>query len=110
VPVMIKASTAFKLGVLSLNFDSSKVIVRQVLHGDIFGANLVNTVANPFLNSNGMLTVSFAPTLQPNATSGILAYLEIEALKAGKPEFKFDGDAMRFAAGNGKSFRLGFVQ
>jgi hypothetical protein len=90
-----------------LKFDSSKVAVRTVGYGDVFGKELAQTPLTPFLNQDGKMFVSLSPDKDsaPNA-SGILAYIEIEALTDGKPEIAFDTDVLNFLTADGKSFSV----
>jgi hypothetical protein len=41
-------------------------------------------------------------------SSGILAYVEIEALADGKPEISFDADVMNMLTADGKNFAVKF--
>ena len=109
VPVMVKSSAAFRSAVLGLKFDSSKVAVRSVTYGDVFGGTLANTAASPFLNQGGKMFVSLSlkEGVAPGSF-GILAYVEIEALADGKPVLEVEKDAMNFLTGDGKNFALKF--
>ncbi len=107
--VMVKSATAFRSAVLGLKFDDKKVAVRSVSFGDVFGRELAQTSTKPFLNERGRMFVSF-PTLKDVAenSSGILAFIEIEALADGKPEIAFDGDVLSFLTADGKNFTVKF--
>jgi general secretion pathway protein D len=107
--VMVKSATAFRSAVLGLKFDDKKVAVRSVSFGDVFGRDLAQMSAKPFLNERGRMFVSFSTTkdLAENS-SGILAFIEIEALTDGKPEIAFDGDVMSFLTADGKNFTVKF--
>ena len=39
------------------------------------------------------------------SSSGVLAYIEIEALADGKPEISFDADILNFLTADGRCFR-----
>ena len=39
-------------------------------------------------------------------SSGVLAYIEIEALTDGKPEIVFDADVLNFLTADGKNFTV----
>lgn len=107
--VMIKSATAFRSAILGLKFDATKVAVRSVGYGDVFGANLAQTAATPFVNQNGKMFVSLAsPKDVAESSSGVLAYVEIEALADGKPEIAFDADILRMTTADGKSFAVNY--
>ncbi|MDQ3041624.1 MAG: hypothetical protein M3R11_04500 [Acidobacteriota bacterium] len=107
--VMIKSATAFRSAVLGLKFDQSKVAVRSVAFGDVFGGSLVNSSATPFLNQNGKMFVSLSsPKAAAESSSGVLAYIEIEALADGKPVISFDADVLNMLTADGKNFAMKF--
>ena len=107
--VMIKSATEFRSAVLGLKFDPAKVAVRAVSFGDVFGASLVQTTVTPFLNQNGKMFVSLSSAKEvAEISSGILAYVEIEALADGKPEIFFDADALNMLTADGKNFAVKF--
>ncbi|HSK70395.1 MAG TPA: secretin N-terminal domain-containing protein [Pyrinomonadaceae bacterium] len=109
VAVMVRSATAFRSSVLGLKFDNSKVAVRSVSFGDVFGKDIAQTTASPFLNQNGKMYVSLSTSKDiAENSSGILAYIEIEALADGKPEITFDSDVLNFLTANGKSFTVKF--
>ena len=105
VPVLIQSSAAFRSGVIGLKFDSSRVAVRSVSYGDVFGTAVLNTPATPFLNQNGKMYVSLTGKDELTIKNdGTLAFIEIEALTAGKPTISFDGDVLNFLTADGKNF------
>ncbi len=105
--VMVSSATAFRSAVIGMKFDQAKVAVRSVGYGDIFGAAMAQTAAKPYLNQNGKMFVSLAsPKDIAENTSGVLAYIEIEALADGKPEILFDADAINLMTADGKSFAV----
>jgi hypothetical protein len=109
VAVMVRSATAFRSSVLGLKFDGSKLAVRSVSFGDVFGKEIAQTSATPFLNQNGKMYVSLSTSKDiAENSSGILAYIEIEALADGKPEITFDTDVLNFLTANGKSFTVKF--
>jgi hypothetical protein len=106
---MIKSATAFRSAVLGLKFDTAKVAVRTVSFGDVFGASLAQTTVTPFLNQSGKMFVSLSsPKDVAENSSGILAYIEIEALADGKPEISFDADVLNMLTADGKNFAMKF--
>jgi len=111
IPVVMEGSGAFKAATMGLVFDPAKVAVRKVTFGDAFGEGVSNTVLTPFLNENGKmyatLTVTGDKTLP---VSGTLAYIEIEALSAGKPVITFDRDLFNFQTLSGKNFVVKFQE
>ncbi|MGI9055648.1 MAG: secretin N-terminal domain-containing protein [Pyrinomonadaceae bacterium] len=105
--VMVQSGSAFRSAVLGLKFDSGKVAVRSVGYGDVFGKELANTPLTPFLNQNGKMFVSLSTDKDvAQNSSGILAYIEIEALTDGKPEIAFDADILNFLTADGKVFSV----
>ncbi|MGD9628451.1 MAG: secretin N-terminal domain-containing protein [Pyrinomonadaceae bacterium] len=109
VPVMIKSSGAFRSAVLGLNFDASKLAVRSVVFGDVFGEAMVNSPAVPFLNQGGKMFVSLSlkDGVAPGSF-GILAYVEIEALADCKPSITLEKDVLNFLSADGKNFAVKF--
>lgn len=107
IAVMVKSEAEFRSAVLGLNFDPEKVAVRKVTFGDVFGEKHANTPATPFANKGGKMYVSLW-TLDDAAkySSGILAYIEIEALEKGKPEIRFDGNILNLLTVDGKNFAV----
>ncbi len=107
--VMVKSATAFRSAILGLKYDQTKAAIRSVSYGDVFGASLANSAATPFLNQNGKMFVSLSsPKDTAENSSGVLAYIEIEALTDGKPEISFDSDVLNIMTADGKSFALKF--
>jgi general secretion pathway protein D len=108
VAVVAQGGGMFRTATMGLKFDGSKVAIRSVSYGDIFGS-LGKTNANPFVNSGGKLFVTFTAAedagLIPNGT---LAYLEIEALVPGRPEITFDRDMLFFQTPKGTNLALKF--
>ncbi len=109
VAVMMKSATAFRSAVLGMKFDAAKVAVRSVGYGDVFGAAMAQTAATPFINQNGKMYVSLSSSKDiVDNSSGILAYIEIEALTDGTPEIAFDTDMVSMLTADGKSFAMKF--
>jgi general secretion pathway protein D len=105
IAVLIKTDNPFRSAVLGLKFDPSKVAVRSVELGDVFGSEF--SKITPFLNLNGKTFVSLSPMKDIIVSgSGILAYFEIEALSYGKPEFSFEPEIMSVLTVDGKAFNL----
>ncbi|HXH69284.1 MAG TPA: cohesin domain-containing protein, partial [Pyrinomonadaceae bacterium] len=109
IAVMVKSATAFRSAVLGLQFDPKKMAIRSVGFGDVFGAGLAQTLAAPFMNQNGKTFVSLSsPKDIAENTSGVLAYIEVEALADGKHEVKFDNDVLNLLTADGKNFKVQF--
>jgi general secretion pathway protein D len=107
--VMVKSATAFRSAVVGLKFDAAKVAVRTVSYGDVFGAGTAQTAATPFMNQNGRMYVNLSsPKDVAENSSGILTYIEIEALADGKPEISFVADVLNMLSADGKNFTLNF--
>lgn len=109
IPVMIKSGSPFRSAVLGLRFDATKVAVRSVIYGDVFGMGIANTAASPFLNQNGKMYVSLASSNQSVAGDhGVLAFVEVEALTDGKLEIALERDVLNFIAADGKNLGVRF--
>ncbi|MEO8041089.1 MAG: secretin N-terminal domain-containing protein [Acidobacteriota bacterium] len=109
IPVMIKSGSPFRSAVLGLRFDATKLAVRSVMYGDVFGMGIANTVASPSLNQNGKMYVLLAsadPSVAGN--QGVLAFVEIEALADGKPEISLERDVLNFITADGKNLGVRF--
>ena len=109
ITVMLNGNSPFNSAVLGLKFDAKKLAVRSVTLGDAFGTNAVNTPMTPFLNQNGKTYVSLvAKDGGSSQTSGVLAYIEVEALVDGVPEIAFDQDLINLLTSDGKNFAVKF--
>jgi hypothetical protein len=109
IPIYVDASDVFRTATFGLAFDSSKVAVRSVRFGDIFGAKLASTESMPYLNQDGKMYVSLAsPGASVDGATGILAYVEIEALADGKPVLTFDKNVLSMQTEKGKNFVINF--
>ncbi|MBA2493101.1 MAG: hypothetical protein H0V31_00225, partial [Acidobacteria bacterium] len=109
IAVMVRSANAFRSAVLGLKFDGKKLAVRSVSFGDVFGTDMAQTSVKPFLNQAGKMFVSLssAKDIAENS-SGILAYIEVEALTDGKHEIAFDKDILNFLTADGKNFIVKF--
>lgn len=106
IPVLMQGSGMFRTATMGLKFDPSRVAVRSVSYGDAF-TGLANTVANPFLNDRGKLFVTFTAVDDKGLVpAGTLAFVEIEALVAGKPQIDFDRDMFYFQTSQGKNLAV----
>lgn len=109
IAVMVNGNSTFNSAVLGLKFDAKKLAVRSVTLGDSYGATMANTTVTPFLNQNGKTFVSLiANDGIVSSMSGILAYVEIEALSEGVPNIAFDRDVLNFLTSDGKNFAVKF--
>jgi general secretion pathway protein D len=109
IAVMVKSATAFRSAVLGLKFDSTKIAVRSVSFGDVFGSDLSGKTATPYLNQNGKLYVSLSsPKNTAENASGMLAFIEIEALSEGQHALAFDGDVINILTADGRDFAVKF--
>ena len=109
IAVMIKSATAFRSAVLGLSFNAEKLAVRGVTFGSVFGNDLEQTTVKPFLNEKGKMFVTLSsPKDTAENSSGMLAYIEVEALADGKHEITFDKDILNFLTADGKNFVVKF--
>lgn len=109
IAVMVKSATAFRSAVLGLKFDDKKLAVRSVTFGDVFGGDLTGKESKPFMNQNGKTYVSLSsPKNTAENASGILAYIEVEALADGKHVIEFDSELINILTADGKDFVVRF--
>jgi len=109
IAVMVNASSPFRSAMFGLKFDETKIAVRSVAFGDVFGNSLANTAAEPYINKGGTMRVN--PSLPQGsvlANFGVLAYVEVEALADGTPALTLEKESMRFVAPDGRSFAMKF--
>ncbi|QQS42458.1 MAG: hypothetical protein IPM63_05845 [Acidobacteriota bacterium] len=107
--VLVKSADVFRSSVIGLTFDPRKVAVRSVAFGDVYGAELKGTATEPFVNEAGKMYVSLiAPKDSAENSSGILAYIEIEALEDGVPVLEFDEAVLNLITGDGREFVVSF--
>ena len=108
IPVVITGDGRFQSAVLGLKFDAAKLAVRTVSFGDAYGT-AANSVATPFINQNGKLYVSLnTKDAAEIASTGTLAFIEVEALTPGKVQIDFDRDMLSFINGGGKNLAIRF--
>jgi len=108
IAVMVNGNAAFSSAVLGLKYDAKKLAVRSVTVGDVYGARSANMAVTPFLNQNGKTFVSLVGGDGAGASSGVLAYVEVEALVDGVPVIAFDPDILNFLTADGKNFAVKF--
>ena len=106
--MMVQSATAFRSAVFGLKFDQKKVAIRSVSYGDVFGSDLAQTADAVFESKRKNVCFASSPKDTAENSSGILAYIEIEALADGKPEITFDSDIMNFLTADGKNFSVKF--
>jgi len=107
--VMVRSAEAFRSAVIGINFDPEKTAVSAVSFGDVYGRELSGTSAEPFVNSGGRMYVSLiAPKGSAENSSGVLAYIEIEALSDGQPVIEFDPDVLNLLTADGSEFEVKF--
>ena len=109
IAVMINGSSPFRSALVGLRFDDKKLAIRSVAFGDVFGPALANSPATPFVNQNGKMYVTFSmPDGAAQSSTGILAFIEIEALVDGQAEVAFDKDTLNVMSADGKNFVVKF--
>ncbi len=109
IAIMVNSSAEFRSALLGLKFDPEKLAIRSVAFGDVFGPALANNPVAPFLNQNGKMFVSLA---MPSGTAlnmtGILAFIEIEALADGQAQIDLEKDALNLLNSEGKNIAIRF--
>jgi general secretion pathway protein D len=109
ISVAIESESAFRSAIVAIGFDPKKVAIRRVSYGDVFGNSYADRVAIPYFNSNGKLYMTLsADDLTRVDGTDVLAYLEIEALVAGKPEITLVQNMFSLINENGQNFVLNF--
>lgn len=109
IPVSVESAEAFRSAVLGFKFDQSKLAVRSVAFGDVFGPALSGSAVQPFLNQNGKVFVSLAmPAGADEGRSGVLAMVEIEVLEDGVPAIEFEPDVLNIMGLGGKTVVIRF--
>lgn len=108
IALNVMGSAPFRSAVIGLKFDERKVAVRSISFGDVFGTSLANTIAQPFLNQNGMMYVSLSTPAGQAQPAGVLAYIEVEALADGTPNIRFEKDVLNFLTTDGRNFRIDY--
>jgi len=107
--VMVRSATAFRAAVVGMKFDAKKIAVREVSYGEVFGREMAQSSAKPFFNQDGKTFVSLsAPKDTAENSSGILLYLEVEALADGKHDITFDRDVLNLLTADGRNFIVNF--
>ncbi|MBS1792709.1 MAG: hypothetical protein JSS81_02575 [Acidobacteria bacterium] len=105
--VLIQSAASFRSATLGVKFDPQKLAVLSVSYGEAFGDALAGQTKTPFLNQNGKMYVTLAsPKDTADSVSGVMAYIEVEALTDGKQEISFDADSMNIMTAAGKSFTV----
>ncbi len=109
IPVLVKSGMTFRSAVMALKFNARKLAIRDISFGEVFGSGLAQTKTPPFLNQNGKMFVSLSASKDASEfSSGILAYIEVEALADGTHEIQFDTEAMNLLTADGKNFVVKF--
>jgi hypothetical protein len=109
IPVSVKAASPFRSAVLGLKFDSAKLAVRSVTFGDVFGSSFAGRTVTPFINQNGKMFVSLAlENGEAPMLTGIVAYVQLEALADGVPAVTLERDVLNFMSAQGKVFQVKF--
>lgn len=109
VAVLIKSSKAFRSAVLGLQFDSKKLAIRSVELGDIFGDVYAQREVTPFVNQGGKMYATLSVSRDIGAaSSGVLAYIEIEALTTGKHDLSFVREVVNFMTAKGETFAVNY--
>jgi hypothetical protein len=75
----------------------------------VFGTELSGKTQTPYLNQNGKTYVSLSsPKNTAENGSGVLAFIEVEALADGRHDLAFDTDSISILTFDGKDFAVKF--
>lgn len=103
IAVNVNSGAPFRSAVLGVRFDESKLAVRSVNYGDLFGADASKMAVAPFINKDGKMYVTLSlGDKTPTATTGVIAYIEVEALTDGQVGLTLDKDILSLIAMDGK--------
>jgi general secretion pathway protein D len=106
IAVQLNGEGTFSSATIGVKFDARKFAVRSITLGEAFG-DAANRVVTPFLNQSGKAYFSItADAGKTAAASGVIAYLEVEALADGAPEFSVDGDIVSVLTADGKPYSI----
>jgi len=109
IAILVKSANAFRSAVLGLKFDDKKLAIRSISFGDVFGGDLAGKDVKPYLNQNGKMYVSLSSSKNTaENASGVLAYIEVEALADGKHVIAFDTDVLNILTADGRDFAVKF--
>ena len=103
VAVAFSSPEAFRSAVLGVKYDPTKLAIRGISLGDAFGEKANSTVM-PFLNTDGKTYFSLiAPERATTSPTGVIAYLEVEALADGVPAITLDSDVLNLMTEDGRN-------
>ncbi|MBX3283148.1 MAG: hypothetical protein KF756_11795 [Acidobacteria bacterium] len=103
VAIAFSSPEAFRSAVMGIRYDPTKVAVRSISLGDAFGAKADSAVV-PFMNADGKTYFSMiaADGLAVSQT-GVIAYIDIEALADGVPQVDLDSDVLNLMTADGRN-------
>jgi general secretion pathway protein D len=109
IAVRVQSPENIGSAVLGLKFDSKMLSVRKISYGDAFGQEMEGIEAMPFINQNGKTYVSMVSRegIRAGAT-GVIAFVEVEALMDGVPQLFFDGEITGFLSMDGRNVPVKF--
>lgn len=103
VAVAFSSPEAFRSAVLGVKYDPTKLAIRGISLGDAFGEKANSTVM-PFLNTDGKTYFSLiAPERAIISPTGVIAYLDVEALVDGVPAITLDSDVLNLMTEDGRN-------
>lgn len=103
VAVAFSSPEAFRSAVLGVKYHPTKLAIRGISLGDVFGEKANSTVM-PFLNTDGKTYFSLiAPERAITSPTGVIAYLEVEALVDGVPAITLDSDVLNLMTEDGRN-------
>lgn len=109
IAVRVDSASDFRSAVLGLRYNPFNLAVMSVSFGDVFGAAVRGKEMAPFINQDGKTYVALSTAKDvPEANTGILAYIEVEALGDGQFVLGFDRDVTTFLTSEGRSFAVKF--
>lgn len=103
VAIAFSSPEAFRSAVMGIRYDPTKVAVRSISLGDAFGAKADSAVV-PFMNADGKTYFSMiaADGLAVSQT-GVIAYIDIEALADGVPQVDLDSYVLNLMTADGRN-------
>lgn len=109
--LVLKTDAPLGLAVVTLRFDPSTVKIQNVSTGNLFAGQSSAPGVTQSVNPSGVLLVSIsAPSGVSMTGAGVLVFVDIEAICAGKSSITFDRANMHLVASDGRDITLQLVQ
>lgn len=109
IAIDVTGEELFRSAVIGLRFDPKKLAVRAINFGSMFGPDAPKGSVEPFINNDGKMFVSLSlPAGTVVTPSGVVAFVEVEALADGRVELGLEKDVVSFLTADGKNVTAKF--